>query len=356
MTVDRRPPQRARPAQRGTAGDDARRAAHHARPPARTGHGHVPDRRGLEPGLADRELDSPPWRSTARTFQNFIGGEWVDAAGGETFESPEPGDGRGARRRSRARGPEDVDRAVAAAKEAFDDWRLVPAPKRGEILFRFAELARASTRRAHRADDARDGQGPGRGRRRRPGSDRHELLHGRRGPAAVRPDDAVASCRDKFNMSVRMPIGVVGVITPWNFPIAIPSWKIVPGARLRQHGRVQAGGGHAAARRALRRAARRGGRPGGRRQRRARLRRATSGEAHRPPPGRARRSRFTGSRETGVAVLEGRRRPAQARPPRARRQERDHRHGRRRPRPRGRGHPLVGVRHLGPALHRRERA
>ena len=68
-----------------------------------------------------------------------IGGEWVDAAGGETFESLSPATGEpiGIFPRS---GPEDVDRAVEAAKEAYARWRLVPAPKRGEIVFRFAAL------------------------------------------------------------------------------------------------------------------------------------------------------------------------------------------------------------------------
>ena len=81
---------------------------------------------------------------------------------------------------------------------------------------------------------------------------------------------------DKFNMSVRMPIGVVGVITPWNFPIAIPSWKIVPALVCGNTVVFKPADGHAGARRALRRAARRGGRPRRRRQRRPRLRRATS--------------------------------------------------------------------------------
>ena len=96
----------------------------------------------------------------------------------------------------------------------------------------------------------------------------------------------------------------------------------------------------------------RGGRPRRRRQHRARLRRAAS--ATRSSAIRTCRViTFTGSRETGVAVHEGGGRQPQARPPRARRQERDHRHGRRRPRPRGRRHRLVGVRHVRPALHRR---
>ncbi|MGH3049881.1 MAG: aldehyde dehydrogenase family protein, partial [Gaiellaceae bacterium] len=71
--------------------------------------------------------------------KNLIAGDWVDAASGETFESTSPatGDAIGVFPRS---GAEDVDRAVAAAKEAFAEWRLVPAPKRGEILFRLARL------------------------------------------------------------------------------------------------------------------------------------------------------------------------------------------------------------------------
>ena len=74
-----------------------------------------------------------------KTFRNFIGGEWVDAASGETFESVSPanGDTIGAFPRSSA---EDVDRAVAAAKAAFEDWRLVPAPERAQVLYRFANL------------------------------------------------------------------------------------------------------------------------------------------------------------------------------------------------------------------------
>ena len=74
-----------------------------------------------------------------KSFQNLIGGEWTDAASGETFESTSPADGEtiGVFPRS---GPEEVDRAVEAAKAAFEEWRLVPAPKRGEILFNLARI------------------------------------------------------------------------------------------------------------------------------------------------------------------------------------------------------------------------
>jgi acyl-CoA reductase-like NAD-dependent aldehyde dehydrogenase len=164
--------------------------------------------------------------TAVRTFKNFIGGTWVDAASGETFEttSPANGDVLGVFPRS---GVEDVDRAVEAAQAAYEDWRLVPAPRRGEILFRFGrlladhkdELAELMAREMGKVlpEAAGDVQEAidmsfymgGEGRR----------LFGHTTPSEL---------RDKFNMSVRQPIGVIGVITPWNFPIAIPSWKIAP--------------------------------------------------------------------------------------------------------------------------------
>ena len=162
----------------------------------------------------------------AKTFQNYINGDWVDAASGETFDSTSPADGEtiGVFPKS---GPEDVDRAVAAAKAAYEEWRLVPAPRRGEVLFRFAQLltdakGELTDLMTHemgkvKAEAAGDVQEAidmayymgGEGRR----------LFGQTTPSEL---------RDKFQMSVRMPVGVVGVITPWNFPIAIPSWKTLP--------------------------------------------------------------------------------------------------------------------------------
>jgi alpha-ketoglutaric semialdehyde dehydrogenase len=161
-----------------------------------------------------------------RTFQNFIAGEWVDAASGETFESTSPADGDtiGVFPRS---GAEDVDAAVAAAMEAFEDWRLVPAPKRGELLFAFAQLLVAH--KAELTDLMTHEMGKVRAEA---GGDVQEAIdmsyymggEGRRLFGQTTPSEL----RDKLNMSVRMPIGVIGAITPWNFPIAIPSWKIAP--------------------------------------------------------------------------------------------------------------------------------
>ena len=74
-----------------------------------------------------------------QTFKNFIAGEWVDAQSGETFESTSPASGEtiGVFPKS---GAADVERAVEAALAAYEEWRLVPAPKRGEFLYRFAQL------------------------------------------------------------------------------------------------------------------------------------------------------------------------------------------------------------------------
>src|ERR671930_1251301 len=162
----------------------------------------------------------------AKTFKNYIDGEWVEAASGETFESTSPANGEtiGVFPKS---GPEDVDRAVAAARAAYERWRLVPAPKRGEILFRFAQLL------AEHKDDVTDLMTHEMGKvKPEAAGDVQEAIdmafymggEGRRLFGHTTPSELP----DKFNMSVRQPIGVVGVITPWNFPIAIPSWKIAP--------------------------------------------------------------------------------------------------------------------------------
>jgi aldehyde dehydrogenase (NAD+) len=161
-----------------------------------------------------------------RTFQNFIGGEWVDAVSGETFESRSPATGEliGVFPRS---GAEDVDHAVAAAREAYEEWRLVPAPARGEILYRFGALVREHKEELSLLMSREMGKVLPEA-----GGDVQEAIdmsfymagEGRRLFGQTTPSEL----RDKFNMSVRTPIGVVGVITPWNFPIAIPSWKIAP--------------------------------------------------------------------------------------------------------------------------------
>ncbi len=164
--------------------------------------------------------------AAAPTLENFIGGEWVGAEGGATFDSFVPATGETLASFPRSGGA-DVDRAVAAAKAAFEDWRLVPAPQRGEILFRLGELLR------DHKEELTDLMTREMGKvRAEAGGDVQEAIdmsyymagEGRRMFGQTTPSELP----DKFMMSVRMPVGVVGAITPWNFPIAIPSWKLCP--------------------------------------------------------------------------------------------------------------------------------
>src|SRR6476619_4683843 len=161
-----------------------------------------------------------------KTFKNFIGGEWVDAASGETFESTSPATGEliGAFPKS---GAEDVDRAVEAAREVYETWRLVPAPARGEILYRFGALVRDHKDELALLMSREMGKVLPEA-----GGDVQEAIdmsfymagEGRRLFGQTTPSELP----DKFNMSVRQPVGVVGAITPWNFPVAIPAWKLTP--------------------------------------------------------------------------------------------------------------------------------
>ena len=161
-----------------------------------------------------------------QTFQNFIGGEWVDAVSGETFESRSPATGEAIGLFPKS-GPDDVARAVDAAQAAYEDWRLVPAPKRGEILIRFAQILEREKESLTDLMTREMGKVKAEA-----GGDVQEAIdmtyymagEGRRMWGQTTPSEL----RDKFNMSVRVPVGVVGAITPWNFPIAIPSWKLAP--------------------------------------------------------------------------------------------------------------------------------
>ncbi|MGB8322797.1 MAG: aldehyde dehydrogenase family protein [Candidatus Acidiferrum sp.] len=162
-----------------------------------------------------------------REFKNFINGKWVTSASGGTIENRNPADTDELIGVFPASTQADVDNAVAAAREAYKSWRLVPAPKRAEILFRAAELlvkrkeefSRDMTREMGKvlAETRGDVQEAidmtyymaGEGRR----------LFGQTTPSEL---------PNKFAMSVRQSIGVCGMITPWNFPMAIPSWKMTP--------------------------------------------------------------------------------------------------------------------------------
>ena len=165
--------------------------------------------------------------TTATTYENFIDGQWVASRSGQTFENRNPAntdDLIGVFQQSTA---DDVRAAIAAAARAYERWRLVPAPKRAEILFKAAQLiverkeqfARDMTREMGKVLNETRG-------------DVQEAIdmtfymagEGRRMFGQTVPSEL----RNKFAMSVRQPLGVCSIITPWNFPMAIPSWKIIP--------------------------------------------------------------------------------------------------------------------------------
>ena len=165
--------------------------------------------------------------AVSRDHKNFINGEWVEARQGRTFENRNPANSGELIGIFPSSTHEDVNAAVEAAKAAYAKWRLVPAPRRAEVLYRTAEtlvkrkedLARDMTREMGKplSETRGDVQEAidmtyymaGEGRR----------LFGQTVPSEL---------PNKFAMSVRDPLGVVGMITPWNFPMAIPSWKIMP--------------------------------------------------------------------------------------------------------------------------------
>ena len=161
-----------------------------------------------------------------KIYRNYIAGEWVDAASGETFETIDPATGEtlGIFPRSTT---EDMDRAVEAAREAYEGWRLVPAPKRAEILFRVAQIL--VERKRDLAEEMVREMGKVRPEAEGDVQEAIDMTYymageGRRLFGHTTPSELP----DKFCMSLRMPVGVVGAITPWTFPIAIPSWKIAP--------------------------------------------------------------------------------------------------------------------------------
>ena len=162
----------------------------------------------------------------SNTFHNFIGGKWVPARSGRTFlnHNPANGDTIGEFPSS---GSDDVAAAVEAAAAAYRGWRLTPAPKRAEILYRAGEIIRARKEELSRAMTREMGKVLA-----ETGGDVQEGIdmaylaagEGRRMFGVTTPSEMP----DKWAMSVRAPIGVVGVITPWNFPFAIPAWKLMP--------------------------------------------------------------------------------------------------------------------------------
>ena len=180
--------------------------------------------------MATDLLTGPTIMGTAtrtKVYKNFIDGEWVEASTGQTFENRNPADTRDVVGIFQRSGKADVDAAVGAAKAAFAKWRLIPAPRRAEIIYRAAEMLFE-----RKEDFSRDMT-----------REMGKILKETRGDVQEAVDTAYymagegrrmfglttpSELPNKFAMAVRQPIGVCGMITPWNFPMAIPSWKLLP--------------------------------------------------------------------------------------------------------------------------------
>src|SRR2546423_601809 len=181
----------------------------------------MPDRaaRGFVPSLGNTPM--------TETFKNFIAGEWVAPATGDHFENRNPADWNDVIGRFPRSGAEDLDRAIASAKRGFAQWSKTPAPIRGQVLLRVGQLvverkgavACAMPREmgkvlAETGGDVQEGIGTA----------FYASTEGRRLFGRVVPSEL----RNKWAMSYRRPIGIAGLITPFNFPLAIPTWKMFP--------------------------------------------------------------------------------------------------------------------------------
>ena len=160
-------------------------------------------------------------------FQNFINGTWIEAKSGKTFENRNPANWNDVIGVFPKSVKEDVDEAVKAARIAFEKWRLIPAPARGDMLRKTGdllvkykeEIAREMTREmgkvlAETRGDVQEGIDTA----------YYAATEGRRLFGHTVPSELP----DKFAMAIRVPVGVAGIITPWNFPMAIPTWGIFP--------------------------------------------------------------------------------------------------------------------------------
>jgi alpha-ketoglutaric semialdehyde dehydrogenase len=162
-----------------------------------------------------------------KVHKNYINGEWVEARGGRAIEDRNPADRSELVGLFPASTQDDVNDAVDAAKAAFRKWRLVPAPKRAEILYRAAETL--VKRKEELARDMTREMGKPLSEARGDVQEAIDMTYYMAGEGRRLVGQTVPSeLPNKFAMSVREPLGVVGMITPWNFPMAIPSWKMMP--------------------------------------------------------------------------------------------------------------------------------
>jgi len=160
-------------------------------------------------------------------YKNFIGGVWMESVTGKTFKSHNPAHSGQVVGEFQDSGTVDIDRAVEHAKDAFKMWKNVPAPKRAEIMFKAAQILERDKECIAKGMTAEMGKIIAETR-----GDVQEAIdmayyaagEGRRLAGETNPSEL----KDQMVMTIRQPMGVIGAITPWNFPIAIPAWKAFP--------------------------------------------------------------------------------------------------------------------------------
>src|SRR3954453_1389387 len=162
-----------------------------------------------------------------KTFKNFIGGDWVPPIGGEYFENQNPADVSDVVGRFPLSGAADVEHAVESARRGFEAWRKTPAPARGDVLRRVGDLL--TKRKDEIADLMTREMGKPLTETRgdvQEGIDTayYAATMGRQLAGRTVPSEMA----NKWAMSFRRPIGVAGIIAPFNFPLAIPTWKMFP--------------------------------------------------------------------------------------------------------------------------------
>lgn len=160
-------------------------------------------------------------------YKNYINGEWVDSESGEIFLDVNPAHPKQVVGEFQNSGQADINKAVKHAKHAFLDWKNVPAPKRADILFKAAEILVRDKECIAKGMTVEMGKVIAETR-----GDVQECIDiayyaagaGRRLTGETVPSEM----KNKWSMSAKLPYGVIGMITPWNFPIAIPAWKAFP--------------------------------------------------------------------------------------------------------------------------------
>ena len=161
------------------------------------------------------------------TYQNYVDGAWADSSSGELFENRNPANRDDLIGLFPKSNQQDVIDAVDAARRAYERWRLVPAPRRAEVLFKAAQLF--GERKEALARDMTREMGKILAETRGDVQEAVDMTFFMAGEGRRQYGQTVPSeLRDKFAMSIRQPLGVCAVITPWNFPMAIPSWKTIP--------------------------------------------------------------------------------------------------------------------------------